>query len=64
MNFDTSLVAVYSKETGIYDFGNSIESSRSEAGELRDPVNIPFHLSVDRRNVSDVIQFVKVVDDI
>jgi len=32
--------------------------------ELRDPMNIPFHLSVDRGNAADVTQFVKIVDDI
>lgn len=70
VNIDTSSVAVYAKETELYDFGYSrdkrpdLRQVNFAAAELRDPVNIPFHLSVDRGNVSDVVQFVKVVDDI
>lgn len=70
VNIDTTSVAVYGKGTGLYDFGYS-RDRRSDlrqvnfgAVELRGPINIPLHLSVDKGNTSDSVQFVKIVDDI
>ena len=69
-NIDTSSVAVYANETGLYDFGYSrdkrpdLRQVNFGVSELREPINIPFHLSVDRGNAADVTQFVKIVDDI
>ena len=70
VNVDTSSVAVYAKGTELYDFGYSrdkrpdLRQVNFGAAELREPINIPFHLSVDRGNVPDPVQFVKIVDDI
>ena len=68
VNIDTTSVAVYGKGTGLYDFGYS-RDRRSDlrqvnfgAVELRGPINIPLHLSVDKGNMSDSVQFVKIVD--
>ncbi|MFA7065107.1 MAG: transposase [Bacilli bacterium] len=70
VNIDTTSVAVYAKGTGLYDFGYSrdkrpdLRQVNFGAAELRDPINIPIDLSVDRGNASDSVQFVKIVDDI
>jgi len=69
-NIDTSSVAVYAKNTELYDFGYSrdkrpdLRQVNFGVSELRDPINLPFHLSVDKGNVADVTQFIKIVDDI
>ncbi len=70
VNIDTTSVAVYGKGTELFDFGYSrdkrpdLRQVNFGAAELRDPINIPFHLSVDKGNTSDSVQFVKIVDDI
>ncbi len=70
VNIDTTSVAVYAKGTGLYDFDYSgdkrpdLRQVNFGAAELRDPINIPIDLSVDRWNASDSVQFVKIVDDI
>ena len=70
VNIDTSSVAVYAKSTELYDFGYSrdkrpdLRQVNFGVSELREPINIPFHLSVDRGNAADVAQFIKIVDEI
>ncbi|MGE4212705.1 MAG: transposase [Candidatus Methanomethylophilaceae archaeon] len=70
VNIDTTSVAVYAKGTELYDFGYSrdkrpdLRQVNFGAAELRDPINIPIDLSVDRGNTSDSVQFVKIVDEI
>ncbi|MGE4212305.1 MAG: hypothetical protein AB7E75_02955 [Candidatus Methanomethylophilaceae archaeon] len=70
VNIDTTSVAVYAKGTELYDFGYSrdkrpdLRQVNFGAAELRDPINILIDLSVDRGNISDSVQFVKIVDDI
>lgn len=70
VNIDTTSVTVYAKGTGLHDFGYSgdkrpdLRQVNFGAAELRDPINIPINLSVDRGNASDSVQFVKIVDEI
>ncbi len=68
VNIGTSSVAVYAEGTGSYDFGYSrdkrpdLRQVNFGAAGLRDPMNIPIDLSVDRGNDSDSVRFVKIVD--
>jgi len=70
VNIDTTSVAVYTKGTSLYDFGYSrdkrpdLRQVNFGATELRDPINIPIDLSIDRGNTSDPVRFVKIVDEI
>jgi transposase len=70
LNADTTSVAVYSKQTGIFEFGYSrdkrpdLRQVNIGVAELRDPVNIPFHLTVERGNTADPVTFLRLVGDI
>jgi len=69
VNIDTTSVAVYAKGTDLFDFGYSRDKRPdlrqvNFGAELRDPINIPIDLSIDRGNASDSVQFVKIVDEI
>jgi len=54
VNIDAASVSVYAKGTGLYDFGYSgdrrpdLRQVNFGAAKLRDPINIPIGLSVDR----------------
>mgnify|MGYP000870724305 CR=1 FL=1 len=70
VNIDISSVTAYAKGTELYDFDYSEDKLSDprqvnfDAAELRDPINIPIDLSIDRRNTSSPILFVKIVDEI
>lgn len=70
VNIDTSSLSVYSRQGDLFRYGYSrdkrpdLQQVNFAAAELRDPVNIPFHLSVDKGNTSDSAQFVRVLDEI
>jgi len=70
VNIDTSSLSVYSRQGDLFQYGYSrdkrpdLQQVNFAAAELREPVNIPFHLSVDEGNTSDSAQFIKVVDEI
>lgn len=70
VNIDTTSVSVYSKQSNLFKFGYSrdkgpdLRQVNVGAVELRDPINIPFHMAVAEGNTADPIQFVRMVDDI
>jgi transposase len=70
VNIDTTSVSVYSKQTELFRFGYSrdkrpdLRQVNVGIAELRDPVNIPFHMTVSEGNSADPIQFVRMVNDI
>ncbi|WP_148305802.1 IS1634 family transposase [Candidatus Methanoplasma termitum] len=70
VNADTTSVALYSKRTDIFEFGYSrdkrpdLRQVNIGVAELRDPINIPFHLTVEKGNTADPVTFLRLVDDI
>ncbi|MDR1405482.1 MAG: hypothetical protein LBJ20_07970 [Candidatus Methanoplasma sp.] len=70
VNIDTASVSVYSKQTKLFRFGYSrdkrpdLRQVNVGIADLRDPVNIPFHMTVAEGNTADPIQFVRMVNDI
>jgi transposase len=70
VNVDTTSVSVYSKQTGFFNFGYSrdkrpdLRQVNVGVVELRDPINIPFHMAVGEGNTADPVQFARMVDEI
>ena len=70
VNIDTSSLSVYSRQGDIirYDYSPDKRPDMQQVifadAKFRDPVNIPFHLSVDKGNTSYSAQFIKVLDEI
>ena len=70
MNVDSTSISVYSKQTDLFKF----EYSRDKrpdlrqvnvcATELREPVNIPIHMTVESGNNTDPAIFLRSVNDI
>jgi transposase len=70
LNVDTTSLSVYSKgeyghpkQRSPYRFGYSrdkrpdLRQVNISVAELRDPINIPFHLTVEKGNTADSITF-------
>ena len=61
---------MYAKRTGLYDFGyyrnkrSDLSQVDFDVAELSNLINIPIDLSIDRRNASNPVQFVKIVGDL
>ncbi|MDR1405451.1 MAG: hypothetical protein LBJ20_07810 [Candidatus Methanoplasma sp.] len=70
VNIDTTSVSVYSKQSSLFRFGYSrdkrpdLRQVNAGIAELRNPINIPFHMTVSEGNSADPIQFVRMVNDI
>jgi transposase len=77
LNVDTTSLSVYSKgeyghpkQRSPYRFGYSrdkrpdLRQVNIGVAELRDPINIPFHLRVENGNTADPITFLRLVGDI
>jgi transposase len=70
MNVDSTSISVYSKQTDLFKFGYSrdkrpdLRQVNVCVSELREPINIPIHLTVESGNRTDPAVFLRSVNDI
>jgi transposase len=70
VNIDTSSVSVYGLESPLGAYGYSrehrpdLQQVMFGVVELRDPVNIPIHLTVGKGNLADQVHFLRLVGEV